>query len=330
MATFDNMKIVTLQDLENNLGTERFPAFMMECEREFKRQVDAISKRVIEDHSIRMIFLSGPTSSGKTTFSTLFTQNLVDSGRRTYLISLDDYYFTEPLEYDEAGRPDYESINTLELDLLFEHLKQLQNGEEVNIPTFDFKNRARLYEEHKKFRLEEGDVVMIEGLHALSEQLFNDQNRHESLGIFIMPYMRFLHDSKVLDSKDIRMLRRISRDVFHRGSPAMSTIDYWPMISSAEREFVPEYLAAADYYVNSALPYEFCVIVPKAQRVLSESIEQYHQGELPPSTNVKPGLFYADLNRAFKEAKRLIKACEMIPEVDSSIVPADSILQEFI
>lgn len=145
-----------------------------------------------------------------------------------------------------------------------------------------------------------------------------------------MPHGKLLSDAGILDRKEMRMLRRLSRDAFHRGSSALSTIDFWPMIDSAEADFVPEYLERADFYVNSALEYEYCVIVPKAKEQIRLSLDQYMKGELPPSSNIKPGKFYADLNRAVKKAQKLLKACEQIPSVDPVVVPHDSILQEFI
>lgn len=330
MAELGQAKIISVGDLESKLGSKKFLTFVEECEAEFKHQVDQISNYVLNNKHINMVFLSGPTSSGKTTFSNLFTKSLTESGRTTKLISMDDYYKSSEPVYDEQGRPDYESIDTLDMDILYEDLRKIQNLEDAHIPSFDFKTRSRFFEEHKIIHPEPNDAYMIEGLHGLSNELFEKIDASRAVKIFIMPNAKLYADNSILDKTDMRVLRRLSRDVFHRGATAISTIDFWPMIAAAEEKFVPGYLEAADFYVNSALPYEYSVIVPKAREQIKISLDLYAKGELPPSNNVKPGLFYADLNRAVKKAKRLLDACNQIPRVSPSVVPEDSILQEFI
>ncbi|NLM19744.1 MAG: hypothetical protein GX217_06955 [Clostridiaceae bacterium] len=330
MAELGKIKLITIGDLERKLGSTRFLRFVEECEQGFKAQVQEIADYVLAHQDISFVFLSGPTSSGKTTFSTLFSRNLTENGKRTHLISMDDYYSTKSPIYDEQGRPDYESIDALDLELLHDDLQSLEKMQTVNIPTFDFKSRSRILEEHKIINPQPGDTYMIEGLHGLSDELRKDLAKERLVGIFIMPYASLLADNRMLDHVDMRILRRLSRDVFHRGATALSTIDFWPMIAKAEKEFVPIYLKSADFYVNSALEYEYSVIVPKAREQLKISINQYMEGELPPSNNVKAGIFYADLNLAIKQAKRLIRVCNKIPRVDPIVVPPDSILQEFV
>ncbi len=330
MANLGEAKIVTVQDLEHKLGNKKFLRFVEECENDFKAQVQKISDYVLSHKDINMVFLSGPTASGKTTFSTLFSKSLTAAGRKTHLISMDDYYKMDAPTYDEQGRPDYESIGTLDMEILYQDLQKIQSMEAVQIPTFEFKTRTRIYEPHKKIQPDPRDTYMIEGLHGLSDELWERIDQSRAVRIFIMPYAKLISDSSILDKTDMRILRRLSRDVFHRGATALSTIDFWPMIAASEKDFLPGYLANADFYVNSALEYEYCVIVPKAREQIQISLDQYMRGELPPSNTVKPGVFYADLNRAVKQATRLFDACNQIPRVDPSVVPPDSILQEFI
>ena len=167
MAELGKIKLTTIGDLERKLGSTRFPQFVEECEQGFKAQVQEIADYVLAHQEISFVFLSGPTSSGKTTFSTLFSQNLTRNGKRTHLISMDDYYSDREPVYDEEGRPDYESIDALDLELLHDHLKALEKMQAVNIPTFDFKIRSRIIEEHKIINPQPGDTYMIEGLHGL-------------------------------------------------------------------------------------------------------------------------------------------------------------------
>jgi len=330
MAKLGKKKIIAVRDLENRLGSKKFLDFVAACEAEFKAQVKDISDYVLANQDINMVFLSGPTSSGKTTFSNLFTKSLTAAGRKTHLISMDDYYSLSEPRYDAEGRPDYEGPDTLDLELLYRDLQKLQRGESVSIPTFIFKERDRIYEEHKKITPNATDTYMIEGLHGLSEELLSQVDENKAVKIFIMPYAKLVSDHSIIDKTDMRILRRLSRDVFHRGSTAISTIDFWPMIDAAEKKFVPGYIETADFYVNSALEYEYSVIVPKAREQIKISLKLYEQGKLPPSNNVKPGVYYADLERAVKESRRLLDACNQVPRVDPIVVPKDSILQEFI
>ncbi len=330
MAELGETKVITVRDLENKIGSKKFINYVEKCETDFKTQVKYISDHVLANQEINMVFLSGPTSSGKTTFSNLFAKSLTDAGKKTHLISMDDYYRQCEPQYDAQGRPDYESIDTIEMELLHENLMKIQRGESVAIPTFNFKKRSRYFEEQKKIMPHPNDTFMIEGLHGLSDELLSYIDQDRVAKIFIMPNAKLISDSSILDQTDMRILRRLSRDVFHRGSTAISTIDFWPMIAASEAKIIPEYLKNADFYVNSALDYEYSVIVPKAREQIKISLKLYEEGKLPTSSHVKPGVYYADLERALKESRRLLKACNEVPRIDPIVVPADSILQEFI
>lgn len=330
MKRLDKGALYTISDLEKRLGTQRFPDFVEACEQGFLAKVQAIGEEVLARKKLDFLFLSGPTSSGKTTFSKRFSEYLSARGKQTHVISLDDYYQLEDLAYDAEGRPDYERIETMDLALLQEHLEALARGDVVSLPRFDFKTVSRSFPAERQLKLEAEDVVLIEGLHALAENLRQNLDPARFYGMFIMPNASLLSDRRTLSRDDLRTLRRISRDVTKRGNPALSTVDYWPMIRKNEEDFVPRYLPRADAYINSALAYEFCVIAPQAKRELEGSIADYMAGRLAPARFVKEGLFYANLNRAIQEAKRLAYACELIPQVDASLVPAGSILREFI
>lgn len=330
MAELTPLWQYSLDYLEAQLGGSRFPRFVQECEAGFQAQVDQVLAAVKERPQLDFIFISGPTSSGKTTFTNRLRQKLEGIARSSQLISLDDYYYEFYHEYDEMGRPDMESIDTLELSLLHSHLVQLAEGQEVIIPRFDFTERKRIYQPSQAMRLAAEDIILVEGLHALNAAVLQDLKPEQYLGIFIMPYAQFMHDKRTLAPQDMRKLRRCSRDVNQRGSSALATLDYWPAIQREEENSILAYLERADFYINSALAYEFTVIAPAAHRALQASLDQYLAGTLEPSDNVKPGLFYADLNSAIQEARRLSKVCELLPAVADSVVPEDSILQEFI
>jgi uridine kinase len=331
MAQLTNMRIISLEELEENLGVNKLPDFVKSCEHEFISRTEQIAVRIAADHRIKAVFVSGPTSSGKTTFSNRLAVALTKAGCRTHLVSMDDYYQLREISFDEQGRPDFESIDTLDIDLMLEHLSDLFAGKPVRLPEFSFVDRSRRWPDDRLIQLGERDLIIVEGLHGLSPKISGQLNHDQYHGIFIMPWCSFLDGRQLLGSRDVRVLRRISRDVMHRGSTAMSTIDYWPMIERTEQAFVPEYLARADEYINSCLPYEFCVVAPLAAKEISLSLEQFEAGRLPDSIYLKGHINrYADLEAAVADARSLLSACERIPQVDRSIVPALSILNEFV
>lgn len=331
MAQLTQMRIVSIEDLEENLGVQRLPSFIERCENDFLLRTRQIASRIAADPGIKAVFVSGPTSSGKTTFSARLTQALAEMGCRTHLVSMDDYYHVSEIRFDEAGRPDFESIETLDTELMLTHLSDLFKGNHVSLPLFDFITRQRQWPQDRLLRLEERDLVIIEGLHGLSEMISGQLDHHQYYGIFIMPWCSLLDGRQLLGSRDLRMMRRISRDVMHRGSTALSTIDYWPMIEKNEQSFIPPYLARADEYINSCLPYEFCVVAPMAAREIRVSLDLHTNRKLPASIYLQGReTHYADLEAALEEARCLLNACEKIPELDRSVVPAHSILNEFV
>ncbi|NLB51196.1 MAG: hypothetical protein GX809_06420 [Clostridiaceae bacterium] len=330
MAEYSDLVVLTIDDLERNLGRSKFREFVTRSEKRFTDQVNLVADHILNNRGIRAIFVSGPTSSGKTTSSMLMSKRLTEAGLRTFHLELDDYYRPQRLRFDDEGRPDYESIDTIDLDLLGDDLERLFDNQEVAIPTFNFKDRERLYLPEKKLKLTDGDVLLVEGLHGLSNVIMDKLPEERRVSYFILPHARVLSDRRMLSGSDIRILRRISRDVQHRGATAIDTIDYWPMIDRAESDFIPRYLEAADFYINSILLYEFMVVGPMARVEIERSLERFFKGELPPSSYTNNPSGHSDLKRAINEAVRLSAVCEQLPAVDPSYVPDDSILQEFL
>ncbi len=311
------------------MGEKRLMLKAAAQEKAFSDQLEALARQAA-DPRIRAVLLSGPTASGKTTTSHRLEDLLLSLGRSPVVLSLDDYYGTEAIGYDAEGRPDYESIGTLAVDLIARDIPALMRGEPVLTPTFDFKTRTRRFDVGKPRQLAENGILLVEGLHALADEIADPLPAGQCLRIFLMPYGALHRDRQLLDSRDIRILRRIARDVSHRGSTALATIDYWPMLDQTEREIFPPYLAKADFMLNSALPYEFLVVAPAACRSIRESLRQYADGTLPGSVYHIHATGYANLELALREARRLEAAISHIPAAPPVFVPPTSILHEFI
>jgi uridine kinase len=329
MAALPKMTVVTIEDLEESMGEKRLLQQAAFPDQAFTELIEAVAIQA-KDPMIRVVLISGPTASGKTTTAHRLKDMLTNLGRKPFVLSLDDYYRTKAIQYDAEGRPDYESLRTLDISMIAHDISELVKGHSVLPPTFDFKTRTRSFEPDRRICLDDNGILLVEGLHALADEITDNLPHERSIRVFVMPYGALHIDRQLLDSRDIRILRRIARDVSHRGSTALSTIDYWPMLDRTEKEMFPPYLAKADIMINTTLPYEFLVVAPIAAQYIKESLAQHHAGTLPGSFYLKSGIGYADLPLALEEARRLDRATRLIPAVSRIFVPPTSILHEFI
>jgi len=329
MAVFENHVNVTLGELERNLTGFKIEDYILSCEERFDNDALKIAEDAVSNEKIRAIFISGPTASGKTIFTGKLAGYLHDAGKPTVTLSLDDYYYFTEYATDNYGRPDFESLEILDTKLMLEQIEALIEGKEVLVPKFDFIVKERDPNKFRKVAFPENGVLLVEGLHGLSKYVSGMLPKFEWLGVFIMPYATLMDDIRLLDSRDIRILRRSARDVLHRGASALSTIDYWPMLDVAEDLHFPEYLKNADYYINSIIPYEFYCVAPLAHDLILKSLDDFKRGK-PVDSNLTQHKGLAQPDLALQEAERLISATGKIPRISLSLVPKTSILNEFI
>ena len=170
MANLSDKIRVSIDDLEDMLGVFGLPDFISKAEARFVRQTAEVAKTVCENPKVQVVFVSGPTSSGKTTFTDRLVSELQARGKRAIRLSLDDYYNLEALNYDDEGRPDFESVNTLDMRLARMDLARLVSGDEVVTPTFDFMTRTRVESDKPALSIGKDGVVVVEGLHGLCDE----------------------------------------------------------------------------------------------------------------------------------------------------------------
>lgn len=334
MAELSSRLILSTQDLEMQLGVNKLPLFIREAEETFLDMTRNIVDHIAEHPRVRAVFISGPTSSGKTTFTERLAAGLRGRGRNACRLSLDNYYDVVRPIFDADGRPDYESIYTIDTVLAGENISDLLRNQPVMIPHFNFRTRQReIGSPETAFSLGRDGIVLVEGLHGLAEDIAGILPREEWIGVFLMPHGAIVADKTIFRSEDFRLLRRVVRDKRHRGAHALATIDYWPMISGSEKLYFDEYLFKADFYINTILAYESLVIAPVAAADIQEALNHFRDGTIAPSVFMErtvPRKAFADLKRAIGRAEELIRDLSRIPEVDSRNVPDHSILQEFI
>ncbi len=333
MALLEDIIDISLEELEESLGEKKLPLFVKSSEVGFINRIQKIVDIMNEDRSKKAIFVSGPTSSGKTTFTMRLTAGLEKAGRSAAFLSLDDYYVMNDLTFDRLGRPNFETIDAIDVERAHKDIHDIIEGKSVVPPYFDFMVRQQKERDPSDaIRLPEDGILIVEGLHGLNRRISGDFG-DEILKVFIMPYGNVFGDTKLMDSGEIRLLRRIVRDRRHRGAHALSTIDYWPMIAKSEEEYYSDYLSAADYHVNSFLPYESLIIAPMALADINEAMAMVKEGTIEPNIFMEKstsGKDFADFSAALAYASKLLNDLNAIPKVNPSYVPAESILNEFI
>ena len=255
------------------------------------------------------MLIAGPTSAGKTTFSKRLGVQLLANGLRPLPLSLDDYFVPRtrtPL--DEAGEPDYEALEAIDLELLGEQLLALLEGREVTLPRYNFLSGER--EEGPTLSLRPGQILLIEGLHGLNPDLLPRIPPECIYRVYVSALSQLnLDRHNRIPTTDTRLLRRIVRDAQTRGYSARETIARWEKVRRGEERYIFPYQENADTMFNSALAYELAVLRPLAEPLLRQ---------------IEPGTL------EWVEARRLLAFLEWIRPCSPYLVPDNSILREFI
>lgn len=258
----------------------------------------------------RIILIAGPSSSGKTTFSHRLSIQLQIAGLTPHPVSMDDYFLDRELSpRDENGNYNFETIASLDVDLLTKHINQLLDGEEIDVPSYNFITGKREYHGHK-LKIGEKDVLVMEGIHGLNGTLTNEIPEDVKYRIYVSALNQInLDEHNRIPSSDGRLLRRIVRDAMTRGNDARETISRWDSVRKGEEDNIFPYQEEADVMFNSAQIYEIAVL------------KQY----------AEPLLFAVPRDcPEYQEAKRLLKFLEYFLNIPSEAIPKTSLLREFI
>ena len=288
--------------------------FVQLCEARHNSMLNELGNAIEKDkENIRLIAIAGPSSSGKTTFCNRLRIELLSRGINPVTISMDDYYLPKTEICRIQGLPinelDLEHVNCLDVEQFNNDLYDLINGEEVRLPYFNFKTGLR--EEGKAIKVDADSPIIIEGIHALNEKLTSSIPKHQKFKIFIAPQAQInIDDHAPLSTTDVRLIRRIVRDMKHRGSSAANTIDMWKSVRNGEFKWIYPHQEGVNFVFNSSLLYELCVLRKQA---------------LPALREIKP------TDPQYVVANRLIKYLKYFrPIEDESLIPCNSIIREFV
>lgn len=286
------------------------PEFINICEARQNRMLAELGQLIEDDISnIRLICVAGPSSSGKTTFANRLRVELLSRGIKPIRISLDDYYLrNEQMPLNDRGEPDFESIDALDVELFNQNMVDLINGEEVQLPKFDFKQGRRV--KGRILKVNKDEPIVIEGIHALNERMTNAIPKYNKFKIFISPQAQVSLDKhNPVSLTDLRLIRRMVRDYQFRNSPAEETFSMWPDVRAGEFKWIYPTQEGCDYVFNSYLAYELPVLkkyaVPLLQQISKDSPH-------------------------FLAAERLLHMLKFFVDMDDKWVPSNSLMREFI
>jgi uridine kinase len=276
-----------------------------------EKKVASIADLIFQrSNNLKFVLVSGPSSSGKTTFSKRLSIQLMVSGLKPVVISLDNYFVNrDETPRDEFGDWDFEHLHSLDLELFNEHLKQLLNGEEIEIPSFNFEAGKREYR-GDKLKLNDDSIIVMEGIHALNPELIPGIPSDTIFKIYVSALTTISIDNhNWIPTADTRLLRRIIRDHRFRNYSARETIARWPSVRRGEEKWIFPFQENAEVMFNSALLFELAVLKRHAEPILAE-VPKYCE--------------------EYTEAHRLLKFLNYFVPILDREIPPTSLLREFL
>lgn len=280
-------------------------------ERKIARIAEEIASRSGADgQGVKLVLISGPSSSGKTTFSKRLSVQLMTCGLRPYPISLDNYFVNrEDTPLDANGNYDYESLYALDLQLFNQQLQALLQGEEVELPVFNFTTGRKEYR-GERLRINKHTILILEGIHALNPELTPEIPDKRKFKVYVSALTTIsLDNHNWIPTTDNRLLRRIIRDYKYRNYSAQQTINRWPSVRAGEDKWIFPYQENADVMFNSAMLYELAVLRSHAEPILSSVPRNCPE---------------------YAEAYRLLKFIRYFTPIQDKEIPPTSLLREFL
>jgi Uridine kinase len=286
--------------------------FIYECEDRFEAELDRVAREIRDEEGLKVVTLSGPTCSGKTTTASTLTRDWGRANQRVRLISIDDFFRNRAELVAEAkaeGRdaPDFETVHAIDFDYFNECVDNISRDRMVRSPIFDFTSGMR--SGYDEFNAADYDVVLFEGIQAIYPEvtaLFRNY-RHKSIFISVADDLDL--NGIVFSRRKVRFLRRMVRDFTYRAASPEYTYTLWQNVARNEDKNILPYADNADVKIDSLLPYELFVIKPFALSLLRAIPE----------------------NSVYREdAEQIIAKLEKLDTIDADMVPVDSVFREFI
>lgn len=312
-------QVNTVEQLNAHIHNGTLPQVITAAEAAYHEDVENAASMVLaRRNEVRMVFIAGPSSSGKTTTTIKLGEYLARAGLNLVTLNVDNYFFDLELHpKDEFGDYDFETPQALDLQLINDHLSRLFAGQEVLIPYYDFKTGHR-HDDRTPMKLASNDIILIDSLHGLYPEMTSAIPDNMKFKLYIEPLLQLKdNQGQYVRWTDIRLIRRMLRDAAHRAYDPTQTLLHWHYVRTSEMRHIIPYINTTDTIVNSAMPYE----LPLYKTRLGASFARWAED------------FAGDPLRedAFERARRvhaLMDQLEALP--DDSIVPENSVIREFI
>lgn len=275
-----------------------------------EKKIAEIAQKIKDRGNVRMVLIAGPSSSGKTTFAGKLGMALRVNGIKPVTISVDNYFVErEHNPRDEFGNYDFECIEAIDTELFNKHLLSLLNGEEVELPTFDFTIGSKKYLGNK-LKLQPDEILVIEGIHCLNDKLTSLISKEDKFKVYIsdLTVLNIDYYNRI-STTDTRLIRRIVRDNQFRGYSALHTLKMWYSVNRGEQKNIFPYQEEADIMFNSSIVYELAVLKDYAIPLLEEVTQD---------------------NPEYSEARRLITLLKYFDSMSGEKIPNNSLIKEFI
>lgn len=304
------LNVNTVYKLNKAIEEDNIKDIIMLDEALHEKKIANIADEIAKNRNVKMILIAGPSSSGKTTFAQRLGLQLRINRIKPVTISVDNYFVErKDTPRDENGEYDFECIEAIDLELFNNHLTRLLNGEEVEMPEFDFHVGTKRYN-NKKLKLESDQVLVIEGIHCLNDKLTSKIAKDQKYKIYISALTVLNMDRyNRISTTDTRLVRRIVRDYQFRGYEAKHTISTWHKVNNGEEKNIFPYQEEANSIFNTSLIYELGVL----KGVVMPLLEEIKQEE-----------------PEYAEARRLIDMLKYFETIPPEYVPTNSLLKEFL
>ncbi len=299
--------INTVSEINRRLKSDP-KAFIKECDKEYRSKIKAVASYICDNKRIRLVNIAGPSGAGKTTTANILCQMLADMGAETYVISLDDFYYSRDIV--DLGKVDPESVEALDIKLLHDCVLGLLENGVAALPTYDFV-RGVSEKAAREITLSKNSVIILEGIHALNPVITDILPKDKLLKLYISAYTPFVNDDGeiLITGRKLRLVRRSLRDKRFRNSNILRTLSFWSGVVEAEDKFLYGFIKYADFHIHTMHAFE----------------PSLYRDEFLDMVNT------VDKNHPFYEYIRLIcKGLENFVSVGPDLVPQGSLIREFI